>query len=177
MIGVPKDKRKVRLTWEFPTELEVFDEEKGEQPFVLGNTFTLSLFEQAPLRELIESWLGEPLTPQQLAEGYELENLLGKECQISVIHVPSKTDATKVYANIKGIMPCSKGMKVDPAINETVWIGMDDWETASYDALPAFVKKEIMESIEWKKAHGEDVAFGDESQEDASDEIEDVFGK
>ena len=52
--GVEKKKHLIRITWEFPTELAIFDEETGEQPFVLSKEYTLSLFDQSQLRKDLE---------------------------------------------------------------------------------------------------------------------------
>ena len=38
--------QKVSITWELPEELAVFNEEKGEQPFVVSKEYTLSMHEK-----------------------------------------------------------------------------------------------------------------------------------
>lgn len=152
--GEEKMKHKIRVTWEFPTELEIFDEEKGLQPFVLAKEYTLSLFEQSDFRKDLETWLGRSLTPQEEAEGYDTDNLLGMPCQIQVIHVADKKDSSKIYANINGILSLPKGMTVPEQINPSQLVNIEDWGSERFTALPEFVQKKIMASEEWKTLWG-----------------------
>jgi hypothetical protein len=59
------------ITWELPTELEVFHEEKGEEPYVVSKTYTLSMHEKATLRRDLESWRGQGFTEKE-AEAFIL---------------------------------------------------------------------------------------------------------
>jgi len=56
ILGDKKILNKVRIGWELPTELRVFNEEKGEQPLVIDKEFTLSLYEKSALRGVLKSW-------------------------------------------------------------------------------------------------------------------------
>jgi hypothetical protein len=46
----PGKKRKVQFLFELPTELAVFDEAKGSQPYYVRSIYTLSMNEKALLR-------------------------------------------------------------------------------------------------------------------------------
>lgn len=152
--GKDKMKRKIRVVWEFPTKKAVFDEAKGEQPFVLANEYTLSLFDTAPLRTDVENWLGRPLTPQELAEGYDVANLIGTTGLAQVQHQAGVNDATKTFAVIASLMPLPEGMVCPPAVNPVANVEMEDWKTSKFDALPEFVQKKIKNSVEWKENFG-----------------------
>ena len=56
---------KIQVTWELPLLLAVFNEEKGEQPFVVGQELTLSTGEQSNLYKLIKQWRGSPWTKKE----------------------------------------------------------------------------------------------------------------
>lgn len=39
--GIKKMQHKVNITWELPTELAVFKEEKGPEPYVVSKNYTI----------------------------------------------------------------------------------------------------------------------------------------
>jgi len=55
-LGVKKQMHKVRIGWELPTELKIFNPEKGEQPCVIDKEYTLSLADKANLKKDLQSW-------------------------------------------------------------------------------------------------------------------------
>jgi len=59
------------------------------------------LTKQSKLAEVIEGMLGRDLTDKELREGFDLEDLLGKECSILVLQSKSKTGA--VYSNVERV--------------------------------------------------------------------------
>jgi len=56
--GQIKSVQKVQIRWELPTELSIFDPEKGEQPFRVSKMYTLSMHEKSNLIKDLESWRG-----------------------------------------------------------------------------------------------------------------------
>ena len=50
ILGETKTLKKVRIGWELPSEMKVFNEEKGEQPCVISKEFTLARHEKSGLR-------------------------------------------------------------------------------------------------------------------------------
>src|SRR5690348_118248 len=103
---------KVRLTFELPTELKVFDEKKGEQPCVISKEYTLSFNEKANLRKVIDACDPKALKADDngLIDLYDVENLLGKSCLITVSHV-SKKDGTGEYQDVSNVTKLPKGME------------------------------------------------------------------
>lgn len=59
------------------------------------------LSRQSKLAEVIEGISGRPLTERELAQGFDLEQLLGVECNILVLQSRSKTGA--VYSNVERV--------------------------------------------------------------------------
>ena len=95
-------KQKVRIYW----QVDAVMPETGER-FLVSNTYTASLNEKATLRHHLEAWRGRKFTEAEL-QGFETENLIGANCQIQVIHVPSKKDPTVKFANIQAIVPVGR---------------------------------------------------------------------
>ena len=152
-----KEQRKIRLTFELPTELETFNPEKGEQPFVVSKNYTLSLSDKSKLREHLESWRGQEFTQQEL-DGFDIHNILGKECTISVVHEKS-ADGTKTYANLSTVSKAMKGVSIPEAINPLVYFTIEDFDQSIYDSLPEFLRTKIGESREFKAIGWVDEAF------------------
>jgi len=89
-------KHKVSLIF----ELESTDEEGRH--FIVGKRFTRSLNEKAALRKFLEKWKGSKYTPAELSEGVNLENLLGINATLFIVH--NETEE-RTYANIESILP------------------------------------------------------------------------
>jgi hypothetical protein len=116
-------KKKVAIMWETPDEVMEVDGEK--KPYTASKFYTMSLSPKASLTADLESWRSRPFTPEELKE-FDLDNILGKPCQINVIH--KKSDKGKTYANIIGVLPLSKGMmKPEPSIKPWRYCLMEDF--------------------------------------------------
>ncbi len=59
------------------------------------------LTKQSKLAEVIEGMLGRDMTDKELREGFDLEELLDRECSILVLQSKSKTGA--VYSNVERV--------------------------------------------------------------------------
>jgi len=146
--GKSKRLRELRISWELPTELHVFNEEKGEQPFTVHKTYTMSLHEKANLRHHLESWRGRPFSEQELS-GFDMSNVLGAPCLVTVVHAEKNG---KTYANIASVTSLPKGMAKHEAINPKVEYSLDQHDQKVFDALPSFMQEIIKTSEEWKHA-------------------------
>ena len=100
-------KHKVDVYW----EIEEIKPKDGS-PFVVRNRFTASLNEKATLRKLLEVWRGRKFTAQEL-RGFDLENLIGANCQVNVTH--RTLDDGKTYANVTAVVPAARGQKLVPS--------------------------------------------------------------
>ena len=149
IMGEDKILKKVRIGWELPTEKRVFNEEKGEQPFVISKEFTLSMHEKSGLRAALKSWRGKDFTDTE-AKSFDITDLLGKACMINIIHKPSKKDPTRFYEEISGITPVPKGIPMPEQINPTFCRSYDQFNETSFDSLPEFIKDKMKGSIEYK---------------------------
>ena len=70
-----------------------------------GNTVTSSttpnLTEKSKLAELIRGLSEEELRPTELSEGFDLETLVGSDCQVLVLQSTSKNGS--VYSNVEQV--------------------------------------------------------------------------
>jgi len=148
-LGETKMLHKVRIGWELPTELKVFNPEKGEQPCVIDKEYTLSLGEKANLRKDLQSWRGKAFTEQE-AEAFDITKLLGVPCMLNIIHVQGKKDASKTYQSIGSVSPLPKGLECPAQINETFVFDFENFNQSKFDSLPDFIKDSIKTSEEFK---------------------------
>jgi len=150
IMGEYKTTNKVRITWELPTELRVFNEEKGEQPMVISQEFNLSMHEKSNLRKFLESWRGQGFSDDE-AENFDITKLLGIPCMINIIHKLS-TKSGNQYAIISNVSAIPKGMNCPPQINPTFEFNFEDkFSIEVLESFPDFIKDKIKASDEYKK--------------------------
>lgn len=145
--GEKKTAKKVRLGFEFPTELKVFKEENGEQPYVLSKEFTLSMHEKSSLRKFLEAWRGKSFADHE-AKSFDITVLLNKPCMINVVH---KDSDKGTRANISSVGAMPKGLACPEQINPTMLLSYDSWNQDLFESMPDFIKDKIKSSKEYKK--------------------------
>src|SRR5688572_13681182 len=91
------EKFKIEIWW----QVDLVNERTGRR-YTLRKWYTNSLHEKANLRKDLECWRGRKFTEQELA-GFDLEKLLGVNCQLQVIH--NLSDEGTVYDNVQAIVP------------------------------------------------------------------------
>jgi hypothetical protein len=139
---------KVRIGWELPTELRVFDEAKGEQPLVISKEYTLSLNEKSNLRKMLASWRGKDFTEEE-AKSFDITVLVGIPCMLNIIHKPKKSDPTSVYEEIGSISAIPKGMKPERQLNKSFVLSYDAFSEDKFNSLPDFIKQKMQGSLEY----------------------------
>lgn len=147
IMGQPKTLKKVRIGWELPEETRVFSPDKGEQPFVISQEFTLSMNEKSNLRKMLASWRGKDFTDDE-AKAFDVSKLIGATCMLNVIHKPSK-DGTRMYENIGSVSPLPKAVKCPAQINKTIRLEYDSFNQEVFEALPDFIKDKMKGSLEY----------------------------
>jgi hypothetical protein len=147
--GNSKRLRKVRTSWELPEEKTVFDQERGEEPFLVSKEYTKSLGTKSNLRRDIESWRGRGFTGSE-AEAFDLTTLLGTACMINLIHEVSKQNRRK-YAKIISITPLPRGMQAPPQFLPSVQYSIEEGTGGAFDELSEYVQQKICASDELGK--------------------------
>lgn len=176
-LGKPKIIPKVRISWELPTELAVFSEEQGEQPFMISKEYTANLGEKANLRHDLEGWRGRPFTAEEL-KGFDLKAVLGHACMITVMHQLAR-DGKKTYDKVASVTALPKDpatkkkMLAPPQINPSVVYDIADGENDVFDSLPDWIKDKIKASREFREPSRTHPA--DEQPYDADDLASDDY--
>jgi hypothetical protein len=134
------------VVWELPDlRIEVEkDGKKEDLPRVISKKYTLSLGDKANLRKDLQSWRGKVFSNEEL-EGFDLQNILGKNCMIQIIH---NSKDGKTYANIGTIIPLIKSLTPKQPENPIQYFSMDD-HSAIPDFTPKWIKELIMVSKEY----------------------------
>lgn len=147
--GESKQLHKVRIGWEFPNDTKVFNEEKGPQPIVFDEEYTLSLSDKSNLRKMLASWRGKDFTPEE-AKSFDITKLIGVPCMVNIIHVQSKRDASKIYSKIGSVSSTPKGITIPAQINPTFVLSYDAFDFDKFNSLPDFIKDKMKTSAEFK---------------------------
>lgn len=160
-MGKPKVQPKVYLRFQIPAERIEWEKDgtKHEGPMSIGATYTESLSEKANLRKVLEGWRSRAFTDAELA-GFELFNVLGLPCMISVIHDTWEDGST--HASIQSISKMPKGMPA-PVLEGDI-LKYDAEHTAELTKLPEWLQKKIAEQVKPEnkvRATPEPVAAGD----------------
>lgn len=152
--GQVKEQVKVMLYWELPTEPITYTTQDGEEKtsvFSLSREFTFSMHEKGNLRPIIEGMIGTSLKDEE-AYAFDLEDLIGKACLVTVAHKKSK-DGTKTYANVTGTAGLMKGQECPPQVNDSSIIDANTIKDAELEELPTWISDKIKLSPEYKKAN------------------------
>lgn len=146
--GDTKIMHKVVLTWELHGEDENGEklETEDKKPLIVSKRYTVSLGDQSTLRKDLESWSGKKMTTED-RKNFDLKNLLGKFCMLSVVHSEDGK-----YANVSGIsaVPTALRNSLPDGINAPVHFWLQDFDQAKYEALPKYYREKIAESSEWR---------------------------
>lgn len=169
--GQKKSVPKAILGFEFPTELNVFTPEKGEQPYALSKEFTLFMNDKANLRKFLESWRGKGFSEEE-AKKFDISVLIGKPCMINVIH--KENSSGNMRAIIQSVAPLTKGVTCPPQINPTILLSYDNFDNSVFEALPNFIKEKMEKTPEYKKImciEPEKLEVKSEGFNDAADDL------
>jgi hypothetical protein len=136
-----KPKQQVQIMWEIDC-----DKADGTHHTV-SRQYTPSLHPKAEFRKLLDAWSGKKTTPEEEKAGFDVATLLGKPCQLQVIH--NDKDG-KTYANVGAVLKLAKGMEPMTPLNKPVLYSWDDHGKKIPSAVPEFVRKKIEQSLEWR---------------------------
>ena len=144
------DMHKCNITWELPEIRIIFDKdgEQMDKSRVISRELTVSLSEKSHMRPMLESWRGKPFNTQELV-AFNLENLVGVNCLLNVIHNTSKTNG-KTYANVATAMPLAKTMAKLQAENELIFYSIEDHGFTIPSNVPEWIQNKILNSLEYQ---------------------------
>lgn len=133
-------KSQLILSFEFPHELVEYE---GEQrPMVMSAFYTASISKKARLREDLEAWRGKPFTTAEL-DGFELKNVIGKPCTISVTH------NEEGKARVNGVSAIMKGINMPAMFHRPLWFDVDEHGEGSpqFAEVPEWIQQIIKKRV------------------------------
>jgi hypothetical protein len=147
--GETKEQPKVYFRFEIP-DIQIEYEKNGQKvkgPAIIGREFTLNIGDKSNLGPFIANWRGKEFTKEE-AEEYDVTSLLGKVCNLGVIH---KTKGDKTYANISSagkILKIQQDSIVSGTLsaephNPLMIFNADSPDPEVYEKLPKFLKQKI----------------------------------
>ena len=146
--GETKIMHKVVLTWELHGDDDTGAPLKTDdgKPLIVSKRYTVSLGDQARLRQDLESWGNKKMTTED-RKNFDLKSLLDKFCMVNITHSEDGK-----YANISGISPVPSALRgaIPAGINPINHFWLAEFDQAKYDALPKYYKEKITESSEWR---------------------------
>jgi hypothetical protein len=144
-----KKQRKVIFTWELPNEKAVFVEERGKEPFLVSNIYTMSLGERSNLYRDIAAWQGKRAIE---TVRHNLALLLGEACLLNVLHKATKKN--QLRASVISVAPLPRATRVPVQITPSLKYSITDGVAGGvYDKLPAWIQKMILKSEEIDGEH------------------------
>ena len=137
-------KEKIWLGFEVPAERIQYtkDGEEIDAPQSIWKPYTKNLHKKSNLRNDLEAWRGKKFTKEELA-GFDMTNLVGKPCQLIVVHNESDD---RTYANIKSIVEIQQGMEIPPQELPSICFGSED--TDQWKDVPEWLQKKFDARIE-----------------------------
>jgi len=150
-IGEPR--KKIMMTWELPEALHVFNESEGEQPFLISQIYSLVISDKATYTQHMQGWTGG-----RINKDFNPLTLVGKPCQISIIHKSSDDDPGRVRARVSTIMGLTKGQPCPERINPLSVLTFSKWDEGLFNKQSDWIKKTIEASPEYKDMKGNKVA-------------------
>ena len=146
--GHDKMQKIVRLGFELPNKRHVFNESKGEEPFVVYKEYSLSMGDNSNLKKMIDSWRGEKLTKEE-AKKFNIVKLLGCECMCNV--VVKTSESSKQYNDIATVSPIPEELTVPAQSNKNTLFNFNlPFKTEAFMSLPEFIQNKIKSSDEYK---------------------------
>jgi hypothetical protein len=109
LAGQTKIQHQIQVVWQVDAETEDETPARREDGTMhrLSKFYNLTLNENATLRKDLDRWRGKPFTNEQLEQGWDVESIIGAQCQLNVV----ENDKGKVV--VESVLP--RGRR-DPAL-------------------------------------------------------------
>lgn len=144
--GETKLKRKIIIYWELHDQEATMADGR---PMSISKKYTLSMHEKATLRHDLESWRGKKFTDDECAQ-FDIENLLGQACYLSVIENVSRTGNT--YSKVSNVNKPPKNFAMPDQVNPDTYLFLtpSEFDRVVFDGLGERMKQMIEASREYK---------------------------
>lgn len=149
--GKEKWSRKVMLQWELHGEDDTGEPLTNDEghPLSVSKRYTLSLGENAQLRQDLKSWRGRDFTQEEL-NGFDISKLLGVACMVNVAH---DVKDGNTYTNVASVTPVPRALKdtVPVMVNEPVIFDVSEPDMEVLGKLSEKMQETIRACKEWEK--------------------------
>jgi len=152
-MGVMKERQMIMINWEIHGEDDAGNPlvtSKGE-PMSMSKNYSNNLAPKSSLRQDLSSWRGRDFTPLEL-KGFELKNLLGVWCMLTVITSIGKDN--KEYTNVDSVNPVPAAIKaagLPVGFGKPEIFSLDEPDMAIFSKFTDRLKAKIMATPEWNK--------------------------
>jgi hypothetical protein len=139
--GKVSKKRKVMFSWEISELMN------DGRPFLVSARYTASIGKMSAFGPLGEAWLGRQYTDKELLDGLDNSVFLGLPCLLTLVK-------NKEYTNVSSVVQLPKGFPPLQPVGSLIYLDLDNFDPAAFDALSEKVKQTIEKSPEYAKATG-----------------------
>ena len=155
----------VWLRFEVPAERIQYikDGEEIDEPMTIWTRYNKTLNKKATLRKDLDAWRGRNFSEDEL-QGFDLFNLVGKPCLITVVH---NQPGDRIYANISAIAKVMKDQEIPGQELESICFSPND--TDQYENVPEWLQEKFDNRVELEELVEEPAANDD--FEDDLDEL------
>ena len=139
----PEDVRQILIIWELPN-CRMDSESDGQttnKPRVKNKKYRFSSYKKANLAIHVTSWTGG------CGDDFDYESLIGKPCQLSIVHEKAKSSDT-IYDNIGAVIQLPEGMPQPALENPTIYYSMEEHGRDFPESMSGENYKWIREIIE-----------------------------
>lgn len=145
-------KKMVRISFELVNTNHVFDEAKGNEPFIVTKEFPFSMNKKAGLRKMLEAWRGASMTDDE-AKAFNIVKLITAPCLVNVI-IKTSGKGNK-YVDIATVSQVPQGTNVPPLRKGTFLFNFNPpFKSDVFNSLPEYVQKVIKTSDEYLALSG-----------------------
>lgn len=132
--------------FELPSErVEVDGEDKPR--WISSKRLTQSLHERSKLASILESWRGQPLSEQDISDGFDLSDMLGQPAMLTV-SLKERKDGTPCN-HLTGVSGFPKGIPAPQPESDLVRFDADDPDAEALSKLPEWVQDIIAKSTQF----------------------------
>ena len=151
----------VWLRFEVPAERIQYIKDGAEidEPMSIWTRYNKTLNKKATLRKDLDAWRGRNFSEDEL-QGFDLFNLVGKPCLITVVHNQS---GDRIYANISAIAKVMKDQEISGQELESICFSPND--TDQYENVPEWLQEKFDNRVELEEL-AEEPAANDDFEDD-----------
>ena len=132
--------------FELPSErVEVDGEDKPR--WISSRRLTQSLHERSKLSSILESWRGQPLSEQEISDGFDLSAMLGQPAMLTV-SIKERKDGTQ-RNQLTAVSGFPKGTPTPQAESELIRFDADEPDAEALAKLPEWVQDIIAKSTQF----------------------------